>query len=281
MDSGSEPRVVEQKRTARQRALVRFNGVAFYGLAAASLIEAAAPLHAERLALALGGRDELVRWAHEVWGVRRGEIARSLRDYVVALWPEFDWEEAWREFEPAYRLRYGCQRAARGPAAELLGRCAGEAQAAVFYRAFSRAADDAELRGLAAEAAREHAAYFGEFRRAFERCSRRERPGPAGTVGILLEAARIARDREVALAFESLERCWNGPKSFVALEYREFLRRAGTLVRHHAALGPIERFLFRAWTRPPALSPASGLAPAATGAPAAVAQPHGPHERAA
>lgn len=247
----------QQQHQARTRAMVRFNGVMFYGVAAASFLEAAASLHANRLAHVLAGCPELGRWLEQVWYPERAGHGRALRDYLAAIWPEFDWDDAYQEFYDAYRPRYGYDTRRRAAALELLGLCANETQAAVFYRGLAHGADDPALRELAYRAGQDHVRYFDCFRQWFECCRRRERVGFGTTWRVLLQCSRAARDREVALAFQTLDRHWSAQKAFTELGYGEFLRRMGTVIRHHAALGAVERLLFRSWLRSSSLTAAA------------------------
>ncbi|HXF67734.1 MAG TPA: hypothetical protein VNK67_13695, partial [Burkholderiales bacterium] len=153
---------------ARARAMVRFNGLMFHALATASLLEAAAPQQAERLARSFEAYPEVQAWLAQVWLPQRAEHGCWLREYAQATWPEFDWSAAWDEFRSSYRPRSGLARGRAGAALEALSCCATAAQAAMFYRALARGADDPQLRALADGAARDHAGYFDHFRSVLE-----------------------------------------------------------------------------------------------------------------
>jgi len=68
-----------QNERARMRALVRFNGLAFHSLAAASFLESAVPLQVRRLARAFGDRPDARFWLEQVWWPQRAELGRRLR----------------------------------------------------------------------------------------------------------------------------------------------------------------------------------------------------------
>jgi hypothetical protein len=239
----------EQGARSRARAIVRFNALIFHGLAVASFLETAAPLHASRLAHVFAGHPDLRPWLDQVWGAQRTTHGRLLRDYIEATWPEFDWDAAYDEFHESYRRR---ARAGRREivALEALGCCAREAQAAVFYRALARCADEPVLRALVHQAGRDHEEYFDRFRSIYERHERIERAGLTATCRTVLESSRAARDVDVALAFQPLARHWRGSRLIADLEYVEFLPRMVQVVDRHAALGRVERLLFRPWIQP-------------------------------
>lgn len=237
-----------QSEMARARAIVRFNSVMFHGLAVASFLESAAPLHAERVNAVLGTQPEARLWLEQVWVAQRVELGLRLRAYVEATWPEFDWSTAYAEFLRPCRARAGINRR-RPVALEALRLCVWETQAAVFYRGLARGADEAGLRALAREAASAHAAFFDYFRGVHEHCKRRERVGFAATWRAPRAVCRSARELHMRAAFEALPQNWNGPRTVPELPYGEFVQRLVQLVRRHAGLGRAEEFLFRPWLR--------------------------------
>jgi len=251
---------------ARARAIIRFNGPLFHSLAAASFLETAAPLHVNGLDPVLAAHPDARLWLEQIWLPQRSELGRRLREYVEATWPEFDWNAAYDEFYPPCQSRAGIERGRAGVALEMLGLCVAEAQAAVFYRALAKAADEPSLRCLAREAASDHAAFFDYFRGIFERCKRQEHVGFATSWRTLLAACRSARDFHVRAAFEALAEHWNGPRTVPELTYGEFVQRMVQLIRRHAALGRIEQILFRPWLRIECAAPAAPPAPPARSA---------------
>lgn len=236
-----------QSHDARTRALVRFNGLTFHSLATASFLETAVPLQVSRLAPVFAAYPGVQLWLDQVWWPGRAGIGQSLRGQVEATWPEFDWSAAYCEFSDRYRPATGLRGRYATVAYEALGLCVSAAQAAVFYRALARGADEPALRGLARGAGLEHAGYFDFFRDLFERCKRAERVGLAATWRTAIAISRSARDDDVAAAFEPLGRNWNRSSVVPAVGYCEYRERMAQFIRRHAALGPIERMLFRPW----------------------------------
>lgn len=250
------PRDNEQ---ARIRALVRFNGVIFHGLAAASFLETAAPRQANRLAQLYDGRPDVQQWLEQVWWPRRVELGRRLRGYIEATWPEFEWAAAYEEFCEAYRPCSGVSGRAGGTALGTLALCMTAAQAALFYRALGAGADDPALRALAARAAAEHAGYFDYLRPLFERGKRHEGIGFAAGWRAATAICRSLRDGAVATAFKPLADNWRGAPVAPVLGYPEYRGRMARLIRRYAELGWIERLLFRSWLQQESSAPARTL----------------------
>ncbi len=241
----------------RARALVRFNGLAFHSLAAASFLETAVPLHVNRLAQVFSAYPEVRLWLEKIWWPRRAELGRRLREAIETTWPEFEWNSAYQEFYESYHPRSGLAGRHAGPAHEALGLCVTSAQAAVFYRALAHSADEPALRSLARQAAHEHANFFDFFRALFERCKRTERVGFAAAWRTAVAISRSARDDDVAAAFAPLGQNWSGISIVPGFSYPEYRKRMAQIIRCHAALGWIERLLLRPWRKPGRAAPAA------------------------
>jgi hypothetical protein len=237
----------EQNEQARMRALVRFNGTMFHSLAAASFLETVVPLHVNRLVHVFGADPDSRLWLEQIWWPRRAEIGRQLRAYIDATWPEFDWSGAYREFQEGYQSLSGLEGARARVAREALGLCVMEAQAALFYRTLAKSADEPQLRMLARQAACDHAEFFEHFRACFEQRKRIDRVGFIATLRTVNAVCRSARDHDVAAAFRVLARNWTSDTVVPSLAYPEFRQRMMQFLLRHAALGNVERLLFRPW----------------------------------
>ena len=248
---------------ARARAIVRFNGLLFYGLAAASFLETAAPLHATRLARVFAARPEVGLWLEQTWCPRCTELGGRLRGFIAATWPEFDWSAAYEAFFERYRRGPSLAGPGRSAALEALGLCVASTQAAVFYRALARGAEEPALRALARQAAQGHGGSFDHASELFERCARYERVGLLTAWRALHASCRAARDFDVRVAFEPLAGHWSGAPTVPGLAYGDFRMRMAALIERHAALGRTERLLFRPWLTRERPAPLSQLAAAA------------------
>jgi hypothetical protein len=235
----------ESSEQNRLRALVRFNGLTFHSLAAASFVETAAPRQAGRLLQACG--PELAAWLEQVWWPRRAELGRELRQYIETIWPEFEWNGAYEEFTGAYRPFAGVAGQAGGTALHTLTLCVIAAQSALLYRALGASVDDPALRALATRAAGEHAAFFDYLRPLYERGKRRDKLGLIASWGAAGAVCRAARDGAVAAAFRPLAENWKGASIVPGLTYPEYRNRMAQLVVRCAQPGWLERLLLKPW----------------------------------
>ena len=253
-----QPQPRAQAEQARVRALVRFNGLTFHSVAAASLLETAAAVQARRLCAIFSADADAKLWLEERWWPQRAELGRELRGYVEATWPEFDWNSAHQEFADAYRPRSGLESGCGAAPLEALALCVTAAQAALFYRTLAQSGDEQGLRALARRAALDYAGHFDFARALFERCRRGSRIGPVTAWRAVRAVTRSIRDHDVPAAFQPLSRNWNGAAIVPGLAYPEYCDRMAHLIQRHVELGWIQRLLFRPWLRRerPAPSPA-------------------------
>lgn len=237
-----------RRQPSPQQLVTRHNAVMFYGIAAASLLEAAIALRAGHLLAVFDGDPEFRAWIERVWWPAKSAHARQARAYVESMWPEFDWSAAWEAFAEDYRRVARPPRSGHGIAGDALACSACAAQAAAFYRGLGAAADDTELRELLLGMAADEAAHFDSFRRCYERHRRRERLGVLTSYRTILSCASRARDVDVQLAFSQLGgHHWFGSAPLQALNYGEFVARMGSVVRRHLPLGPAQWLLFKPW----------------------------------
>jgi hypothetical protein len=230
-----------------QIVLVRANGPLFYSVAAASLLEAIAPLCARRQIYLAGDDAELVRWVNDVWLPRKAARARVLQDYVERTWPEFDWAFAHEQHAAAAAADGGLGPQRATVAHELLARCVAAAQSGVIYRCLARWADDPALRALAADIALDEAACFGHFRAAYDRTARAQRFGVASAWRTARACVRTARDTHLPLVFRWMNAQCGPQVPFPILRYSEYLRRMRPVIARYANPASPERLLFRPW----------------------------------
>lgn len=246
---------LQRNGQTRARALVRFNAVTFHSLAAASFLETAVARHVNRLAATYSAQPGVMDWLEQVWWPQRAELGRQLREYIEATWPEFDWNAAYQDFHASYCPHSGLEGRNGEIALAALGLCVTSAQAALFYRALANSADEPALRALARRAASDHAGFFDYFRALFERCKQFKRIGFTATWRTVIAVSRSARDHDVATALQVLGDNWNGAPIVPSLGYSQYRERMMQSIRRHAALGPVERLLFRPWLERAAPAP--------------------------
>ena len=230
-----------------QLVLVRANGPLFYSVAAASLLEALAPVYAERVRHFFRGDRAFSEWMENEWLPRKAARAQALRQYVEKTWPELDCAAAYEQCRAAVESDGGMGPHKPSAAHEALARCVATVESGVFYRSLARWADDPAMREMAAAMAQEEAVWFGHFRAAFERRARIQRFGVISTWRTVAACMRTGRDLHLASAFRAISAQCGAQVPFPVIDYGEFLTRMRSVIERHGNLGTPQRILFRSW----------------------------------
>lgn len=248
-----------------QLVLVRANAPLFYSLNAASLLESGMPRAADRLLHFFGSDQTLGQWVTTEWLPRKMTRAAQLREYITAMWPEYDWIGGHEQYHAAAEADGGTAPNLPTGVHEALARCVATAQSGVFYRTLARWAEDPRLRELARNIAEEEASSFAHFRALYDRRLRVQGLGCTAAWATALACARTTRDSQVPRAFSAINAQCAVHTPFPLLEYPEFLTRMGSVIERHGNLGTPERVLFRTWKARPRLPPTRALEPRGPG----------------
>ena len=233
--------------------LIRANGALFYSVAAAAVLESTAERGAERMLHLFSDDPELCEWLSAEWLPRKSARARLLREYVEQTWPEFDFAPALHEYAAAADGERGLAPQRPSAAHEALTRCLTAAQAALFYGALSRWAEDHRLRELATAFAQEESPALARFRAVYERSARTEGMRWLTAWVTARRLVRLSRDVQLPFVFACLAAHWRPHAPIAEMSYRDFVRRMRGVMRHRGNLGFAERRLFAPWARRPRL----------------------------
>jgi hypothetical protein len=210
-----------------RRLLVRMNATLFHCLGAAVLLEHAAAAGAARMP---GVQS------NGIHGQERQDRAQWLRDYAASIWPEFAWDAACASIG-AVPASHGTQPFAHANAV------VESDHMALFYRALSAIAEDAELCRVLRQIAS-----IEENRR--DGMTTNARPGVVGAFRSAQSTRAYvehARNRVVRRAFGLLQQHWIDTPPFPASDYDVFLVRSYALLAPHLRLDWTRRLLYRGW----------------------------------
>jgi hypothetical protein len=173
-------------------------------VAGASFVEITSPLYTDNLITFFADDAEVVQWLRARWlddELRHGEL---LRDYVQRRWPAFDWETSYKSFLADYGALCTVEKLAPSRALEMVARCVIETGTATFYRMLSAAAQDPELKALAARISADEVHHYKNFYRFFRRYRAIEKPGRAEILCMLWHRLRAVRDEDSLCALKAV-----------------------------------------------------------------------------
>jgi hypothetical protein len=231
--------------TSLDRAAVRADAFTFYSLATSSFLESAVEDYAANLALLFADDAEATGWLVEVWVPEESRHGRMARDYVAALWPDFDWDAAFRDYRRCIP-RHTTAHLQPSRAQEALARCVTETQAAMMYRCMADYTEEPHLAELLRSMSRDEVRHYKQFQRMLERHDPFERPGLYRKGRTILERSALVRKRDLALVFDTLNAHWRCALPPVpVLTYREFLALARSVMQRHYPFEEMLRMILR------------------------------------
>ncbi len=144
-------------------------------LAAASFIEIASDTYAGNLAAFFHDAPDIALWLAEHWEVEEVQHGRALRAYVEKVWPEFDWETAYRDFFVEYSKLCGAEGYEASRGLEMAARCVVETGTSTAYRAIRDLADEPVLVRLAEHIRSDEVRHYKHFLKFFDRYDAHEK----------------------------------------------------------------------------------------------------------
>ncbi len=164
---------------AIDREAVRSDENLFYLACSASFVESGSDLYTHNLVDYFQGDEEVTTWLSEQWEKEELQHGEALRAYVNHVWPEFDWEPAYRSFLEEYSAYCKVELLEPSRALEMSARCVVETGTATYYRALARAVHEPVFADLANRIANDEVNHYKNFYRFFKAYREREQLGRA------------------------------------------------------------------------------------------------------
>ena len=146
------------------------------------------------------------------------------------MWPEFDWECAYRGFFEEYGSACTMESLAENRALEMVARCVVETGTSSFYRTLSEAAREPVLKLITANISSDEVRHYKHFYRYFLDYKDRERPGRVAILRQLWKRSTDVKAEDAYIAFKHVFLVRNPGEAFTEEAYDEFrasFRRIG------------------------------------------------------
>ena len=159
----------------------------------------------------------------------------ALKRYIETAWPDFGWDDAYRNFLAEFLRFCSVDQLAATRALEMAARCVVETGTAAFYRALAEMSPEPVLRAIAADEAR-HYKYFYRF---FLRYREREQPSraePRWRARFGRESARSTprtRSTPSSTSTSHVYLAWNPRAEFREDDYAAFRAQLRPLAARH------------------------------------------------
>lgn len=237
----SSPEAVPQRRwhyeslpyAAIDRTRVADSQLLFYILTTASFVEITSDLYAHNLIDYFAGDREVQEWLGQHWEAEEVQHGQALRRYVNTVWPELDWEQAYRSFYADYSAY--CQPEALGPtrALEMASRCVVETGTCSYYTMLARLSPCPVLSQLCQLIRTDEAYHYQHFQRYFRRYQALEQPSRRAVLKTLVQRIREIESEDARIAFRHAWQARQPDRTWQDRYYRDFARTMRGLATTH------------------------------------------------
>jgi rubrerythrin len=215
------------------KASVRDDEFLFLTLASASFVEILAEKYGENLIDRFRGDADITGWLGDFWQREEAQHGQAIKMYVQTVWPEFDWEKAYRAFLEEYVSLCTVERLEPDKALELIARCVVETGTSSFYRALRHYAHEPVLRQLIGHIKADEIAHYTRFRLHFNAYNAVACHGVGAVIAAIWRRLMSIRGEDAYIAFKHVYTGRHPDQPFREKDWRSFNRSVKRLARRH------------------------------------------------
>lgn len=173
----------------------------FYLLMSASFVETGSDTYAANLGAHYARYPDIQHWLQERWEHEELQHGESLRRYVEAVWPSFDWQKAYDSFFAEYSLLCTQEALLEDPRLEMVARCVVETGTTAYYHTLRALSQEPVLTGLLGHIRNDEVGHFKHFLSYFKSLQAQEPVGRLRIAKALYSRLKELResDSDVAL----------------------------------------------------------------------------------
>ncbi|GGD57822.1 MULTISPECIES: ferritin-like domain-containing protein [Caballeronia] len=170
-------------------------------LCACSFIESGTDLYTSNLSTYFKDDPEVSAWLNREWEPEEMQHGRALKTYINHVWPEFDWDTAFKNFFAEYSLTCSYEQFEKKRALEMVARCVIETGTATLYRAINECSDEPVLKEITDHIRTDEVRHYKHFFRFFKKWNKIEGNGRVAVLGALIRRVMELKseDSEIAL----------------------------------------------------------------------------------
>jgi hypothetical protein len=186
---------------SRASPLHRDDATLFYVLTGASFVESGSELYTRNLLTYYRGDPAIADWLSNAWEPEELQHGAALRAYVQAVWPEFDWQRAYRGFFAEYSQVASPEAFEATPHLELAARCMIETGTASLYRMLHEFVQEPVLRQVLGHIRDDEIGHYKHFLHFFRAGQSRESAGALRVAWAIGRRVRESRSDDSWIAF--------------------------------------------------------------------------------
>lgn len=224
-------------------------------LCAASFIESGTDLYTSNLSTYFNGDPEVSDWLNNEWEPEEMQHGRALKTYIHHVWPEFDWDTAFKNFFAEYSLTCSVEDFEKTRALEMVARCVVETGTATLYRAINECSDEPVLKQLTDNIRTDEVRHYKHFFRFFKKYNRIEGNGRFAVLGALLRRVLEIKNEDSEIALRHVFAIRYPERAHDTAYNRELAARVNALVRRNLSADMCVKMLLKPLDLPARIQP--------------------------
>jgi hypothetical protein len=244
---------IDLTRIDRQRAAA--NEDLLLLLCAASFIESGTDLYTSNLSAYFDDDPEVSAWLNSQWEPEELQHGRALKAYIGHVWPEFDWDTAFRNFFDEYSKTCTIEEFEKTRALEMVARCVVETGTATLYRAINECSDEPVLKEITDHIRTDEVRHYKHFFRYFRKYNAIEGNGRLTILGALLRRLMEIKSEDSEIAFRHVFAIRYPERVQDTAANRERAARINALVRRNLSADMCVKMLLKPLNIPARIQP--------------------------
>lgn len=146
-------------------------------LCASAFIESGSDLYTHNLVQHYEGDPEVQAWLRDHWEHEELQHGRALATYVCHVWPDFDWDAAFKSFFDEYSAVCTSEELEDSRCLEMAARCVVETGTAALYRTIHEHTDEPVLKALTNNIKSDEVRHYSHFYHYFRKYQAEQKHG--------------------------------------------------------------------------------------------------------
>lgn len=223
-------------------------------LCASAFIESGSDLYTHNLVRHYDGDSEVQTWLSDHWEHEELQHGRALATYVQHVWPDFDWDAAFRSFFDEYSTVCTAEELEPSRNLEMAARCVVETGTATLYRAIHENTDEPVLKDLTRRIKSDEVRHYSYFYRYFRKYQAGQPEGRLKVLRTLVRRLREISNEDGDIALRHVFK-FRHPEYLVDKPtFRRVSNRIYGFVRHNLSAQMAVKMLIKPLDLPPRLN---------------------------
>ncbi|MBN3854614.1 MULTISPECIES: ferritin-like domain-containing protein [unclassified Paraburkholderia] len=244
---------IDLTRIDRQRAAA--NEDLLLLLCASSFIESGSDLYTSNLSVFFNGDPEVSDWLNNEWEHEEMQHGRALKTYINYVWPEFDWDTAFKNFFEEYSKTCSFEEFEKTRALEMVARCVVETGTATLYRAIGECSNEPVLKEITDNIRSDEVRHYKHFFKYFKKYNQVEGQGRLAVLGALMRRVMEIKNEDSEIALRHVFAIRYPERVKDAAYNRELTARVNKLVRHNLSADMCVKMLLKPLNLPARIQP--------------------------